>query len=131
MLTDPIADMLTRIRNAGLARHEDVKMPHSKLKESIVAVLCAEGCLTGFKTTEEGGHKQLVVSLKYDDQRRPVSEKIRRVSMPGRRVYVRHDRIAKVRSGLGLSVISTSRGVMTDADARRLKVGGEIICEVW
>ncbi len=131
MLTDPIADMLTRIRNAGLARHEEVKMPHSKLKESIVKVLAAEGCLVGFKTVEESGHKQLVVTLKYDDQRRPVIEKIRRVSMPGRRVYVRHDRIAKVRSGLGLAVLSTGRGVMTDAEARRLKVGGEIICEVW
>ncbi len=131
MLTDPIADMLTRIRNAGLARHEEVKMPHSKLKESIVKVLSAEGCLGGFKTVEEDGHKQLVVTLKYDAQRRPVIEKIRRVSMPGRRVYVRHDRIQRVRSGLGLSVLSTSRGVMTDGEARRQKVGGELLCEVW
>lgn len=106
-------------------------MPHSKLKERIVAVLTSEGCLGGYSTTEEGGHKKLVVVLKYDDQRRPVIEKIRRVSMPGRRVYVRHGRIARVRSGLGLSVLSTSRGVMTDSEARRLKVGGEIICEVW
>jgi small subunit ribosomal protein S8 len=132
MMTDPIADMLTRIRNAALARHERAEMPHSKLKEHIAGVLKGEGFIDDVRTSEEPeGPKTLVLVLRYGRDRSSAIDGVRRVSAPGRRVYVRHDRIPRVRSGMGVSILSTSHGVMTDKEARRQRVGGELLCEVW
>ena len=133
MMTDPIADMLTRIRNASLARHEKTLMPASNVKKSIAEILVKEGFIAGVSEVdaEATGHKLLQITLKYGRERISAIDGIRRVSRPGRRVYVRHDRIPRVLSGLGCSILSTSRGVMSDKDARRQKIGGELICEVW
>lgn len=133
MMTDPIADMLTRIRNASLARHEKTSMPSSKLKRNVAEILKTEGYITDVRETqtETEGSKELTVFLKYSRERQGVIDGIRRISRPGRRVYVRYDRIPLVLSGLGISILSTSRGVMSDKDARRKKIGGELICEVW
>jgi small subunit ribosomal protein S8 len=131
MMTDPIADMLTRIRNGSLARHDRVEMPHSKLKEHVADVMKAEGYLDDVRTSEGDEPKMLVVVLRYGRDRASAIDGLRRVSTPGRRVYVRHDRISRVCSGMGISILSTSRGVMTDREARRQRVGGELLCEVW
>jgi small subunit ribosomal protein S8 len=131
MMTDPIADMLTRIRNASMARHERAEMPHSRLKEHLAGVLKAEGYLDDVRVSEGEEQKTLTVVLRYGRDRQSAIDGIRRVSTPGRRVYVRHDRIDRVCSGMGVSILSTSRGVMTDREARRQRVGGELLCEVW
>jgi small subunit ribosomal protein S8 len=132
MMTDPIADMLSRIRNAALARHERAEMPHSNLKEHIAGVLKGEGFIDDVRVAEaEEGPKKLVLVLRYGRDRSSAIDGVRRVSTPGRRVYVRHDRIPRVRSGMGVSILSTSHGVMTDKEARRQRVGGELLCEVW
>jgi small subunit ribosomal protein S8 len=131
MMTDPIADMLTRIRNASMARHERAEMPHSRLKEHVAGVLKAEGYLDDVRVSEGEDPKTLTVVLRYGRDRQSAIDGIRRVSTPGRRVYVRHDRIERVCSGMGISILSTSRGVMTDREARRQRVGGELLCEVW
>jgi len=131
MMTDPIADMLTRIRNGSMARHERVEMPHSKLKEHVATVLKAEGYVDDVRVSEGEEQKQLTVVLRYGRDRQSAIDGLRRVSTPGRRVYVRHDRISRVCSGMGISILSTSRGVMTDREARRQRVGGELLCEVW
>jgi small subunit ribosomal protein S8 len=131
MMTDPIADMLTRIRNGALARHERVEMPHSKLKEHVATVMRAEGYLDDVRTSESDEAKLLTLVLRYGRDRESAIDGLRRVSTPGRRVYVRHDRINRVCSGMGISILSTSRGVMTDREARRQRVGGELLCEVW
>ncbi len=131
MMTDPIADMLTRIRNASMARHERAEMPHSRLKEHVAGVLKAEGYLDDVRVSEGEEPKTLTVVLRYGRDRQSAIDGIRRVSTPGRRVYVRHDRIERVCSGMGISILSTSRGVMTDKEARRQRVGGELLCEVW
>jgi small subunit ribosomal protein S8 len=132
MMTDPIADMLTRIRNAALARHERAEMPHSNLKEHIATVLKGEGFIDDVRVSEaDEGPKTLVLVLRYGRDRSSAIDGVRRVSTPGRRVYVRHDRIPRVVSGMGVSILSTSRGVMTDKEARRQRVGGELLCEVW
>jgi small subunit ribosomal protein S8 len=131
MMTDPIADMLTRIRNASMARHERAEMPHSRLKEHVAGVLKAEGYLDDVRVSEGEEQKTLTVVLRYGRDRQSAIDGIRRVSTPGRRVYVRHDRIERVCSGMGISILSTSRGVMTDREARRQRVGGELLCEVW
>ena len=131
MMTDPIADMLTRIRNASMARHERAEMPHSRLKEHVAGVLKAEGYLDDVRVSEGEELKTLTVVLRYGRDRTSAIDGIRRVSTPGRRVYVRHDRIDRVCSGMGVSILSTSRGVMTDREARRQRVGGELLCEVW
>jgi small subunit ribosomal protein S8 len=131
MMTDPIADMLTRIRNASMARHERAEMPHSRLKEHVAGVLKAEGYLDDVRVSEGAEPKTLTVVLRYGRDRQSAIDGIRRVSSPGRRVYVRHDRIDRVCSGMGISILSTSRGVMTDREARRQRVGGELLCEVW
>jgi small subunit ribosomal protein S8 len=131
MMTDPIADMLTRIRNASMARHERAEMPHSRLKEHVAGVLKAEGYLDDVRVSEGESPKTLTVVLRYGRDRQSAIDGIRRVSTPGRRVYVRHDRIDRVCSGMGISILSTSRGVMTDREARRQRVGGELLCEVW
>jgi small subunit ribosomal protein S8 len=132
MMTDPIADMLTRIRNGALARHDRVEMPHSKLKEHVATVMRAEGYLDDVRSSEsEEEPKVLTLVLRYGRDRESAIDGLRRVSTPGRRVYVRHDRINRVCSGMGISILSTSRGVMTDREARRQRVGGELLCEVW
>ena len=134
MMTDPIADMLTRIRNAALARHDRTEMPYSRLKEHVARVLKSEGFVDDVRVsepTDEKGHKQLTVVLRYGRDKQSALDGVRRVSTPGRRVYVRFDRIPRVLSGMGVSILSTSHGVMTDRDARKQRVGGELLCEVW
>jgi small subunit ribosomal protein S8 len=131
MMTDPIADMLTRIRNASMARHDRTEMPYSRLKEHVARVLKSEGFVDDVRVSDGEGAKQLTVVLRYGRDKESALDGIRRVSTPGRRVYVRHDRIPRVLSGMGVSILSTSHGVMTDKDARKQKVGGELLCEVW
>jgi small subunit ribosomal protein S8 len=133
MMTDPIADMLARVRNAAMAQHAVTRVPASKLKHSIAKILQAEGYVSDVKVEESPITKrmELIVSLKYDRERSCAFQGIRRVSRPGRRVYVRFDRIPRVLSGLGTSILSTSHGLMTDSEARKRKVGGELLCEVW
>src|SRR5215469_5715440 len=131
MMTDPIADMLTRIRNGSMARHDRVELPHSKLKEHVAGVMKSEGYLDDVRVGEGEDPKMLVLVLRYGRDRQSAIDGLRRVSTPGRRVYVRHDRIARVCSGMGISILSTSRGVMTDREAKKQRVGGELLCEVW
>ncbi len=133
MMTDPIADMWARVRNAAMAQHAITRMPASKLKHSIAEILKAEGYIADVRMDESPITKrmEMVVALKYDRDRSCAFQGIRRVSRPGRRVYVGHDRIPRVLSGLGTSILSTSQGLMTDTEARRRKVGGELVCEVW
>jgi small subunit ribosomal protein S8 len=131
MMTDPIADMLTRIRNAALARHDRTEIPGSRLKTAVAQILKAEGFISDVRETEGEGPKKLTIVLKYSRDRQSAIDGLRRVSRPGRRVYVGYDDIPRVRSGLGISILSTSRGIMCDRDARRLKLGGELLCEVW
>jgi small subunit ribosomal protein S8 len=131
MMTDPIADLLTRIRNGSMARHDRVELPHSRLKESVAVVLKSEGYLDDVRVSEGDERKTLTLVLRYGRDRESAIDGIRRVSTPGRRVYVRHDRIDRVVSGMGISILSTSRGVMTDREARKQRVGGELLCEVW
>jgi small subunit ribosomal protein S8 len=131
MLTDPVADMLTRIRNANQALHETVSMPSSKLKEEIARILAAEGYIDSFDVLAEGPKRDLTLRLKYGTDRSRVLHGVRRVSKPGRRVYSAASELPRVRGGLGVSVVSTSQGVLTDREARRRRLGGEILCEVW
>ena len=131
MMTDPISDMLARIRNGALARHDRVEMPHSNLKKDIAAVLKSEGFVDDVRESDGEGKKTLTLVLRYGRGKDSAIDGVRRVSAPGRRVYVRYDRIPRVRSGMGISILSTSRGVMTDRQAREQKVGGELLCEVW
>ena len=131
MMTDPIADMLTRIRNAGTARRHETCCPSSKQKLAIARVLERAGFIASVRVEARAGHPELVLGLRYDDTGLPLIDGIRRVSKPGRRVYVNKDEVPKVRNGLGLAVISTSRGILSDRDAREQSVGGEVICEVW
>jgi small subunit ribosomal protein S8 len=135
MMTDPIADMLSRIRNASLARHDRTEIPASRLKVAVAEILKAEGFIADVRKADgedgTGQHPKLTIVLKYGRDRTSAIDGIRRVSRPGRRVYVRHDRIPRVFSGLGISILSTSRGLMSDKEARRQKVGGELLCEVW
>src|SRR5215468_1781370 len=135
MMTDPIADMLTRIRNGALARHDRVEMPHSNLKQHIAEVLKIEGYVDDVRVSDASGDapgpKTLTVILRYGRGRSSAIDGVRRVSAPGRRVYVRHDHIPRVRSGMGVSILSTSRGVMTDKEARLQRIGGERVCEVF
>jgi small subunit ribosomal protein S8 len=130
MMTDPIADMLTRVRNAGRARLRRVDMPVSKLKVEIARILKENHYIHDFKVLEDGRHPVLRLYLKYY-QERPVIRELRRVSKPGLRKYVGVQEIPRVRNGLGMAILSTSRGVMTDRDARAGKVGGELLAIVW
>jgi small subunit ribosomal protein S8 len=130
MNTDPVADMLARIRNALLARHEAVQIPFSGLKVRIAEILKQEGFIADYSVQSEFP-AALHVQLKYGEGRRPAIVGMRRTSRPGRRVYVRHKHIPHVLNGMGISIISTSHGVVTDRDARKQAVGGEILCEVW
>ena len=130
-LTDPVADLLTRLRNAVRSHHVKVDVPSSKLKVEIVRILSDEGYVGGFKINEENGRPLLKVQLKYGPNDQPVISNLRRVSMPGCRVYIGRKDIRPVLGGLGISILSTPRGVMTGRDARKLGVGGELLCEVW
>jgi small subunit ribosomal protein S8 len=130
-MTDPISDFLTRLRNASKAGLAECVMPHSKLKESLAGILKAEGFVRAVATgTEERGHKTLIVTMKYVDSA-PVITGLKRTSTPGRRIYTGYTEIPRVLNGLGLSIISTSKGLMKDQDARRHKLGGELVCTVW
>ena len=132
MMTDPIADLLTRIRNAALARHDRTEIPASRLKANVAKILKDEGYIADVRETDDNeGKKTLTIVLKYGRDRASAIDGVRRVSRPGRRVYVRHDRIPSPFSGLGISILSTSRGVMSDREARKMKLGGELLCEVW
>jgi len=130
-MTDPIADFLSRIRNAIMARHADVVAPASKLKLRLAELLKAEGYIAGFDTREDEGMSSIVVRLRWADPRTNAITGLRRRSRPGQRMYVRQDTIPKIRSGLGIAILSTSRGLMTDRAARKAGVGGELLCEVW
>jgi small subunit ribosomal protein S8 len=130
MMTDPIADMLTRIRNAALARHDRTEVPASKMKKAVANILKSEGYIADVRESDSSADK-LTIVLKYGRDRTSAIDGVRRVSRPGRRVYVKHDRIPRVLSGLGISILSTSHGMMSDRDARKHKLGGELICEVW
>lgn len=131
-MTDPIADMLTRIRNASLRRIEKVDIPASKMRLEIARILKEEGFLRGFKTTKEKGFDVLRLALKYTaDEERPVISGITRISKPGRRIYAGAREIPLVKRGLGIAIVSTSRGIITDKKARENNVGGEVICYVW
>lgn len=132
MVGDPISDMLARIRNAVCARHERTTIPASRLKKQVAVILKQEGYISDVRdTTTTGGFAALEIVLKYTRERKSAIDGIKRVSRPGRRVYVKHDNIPHVYSGLGVSILSTSRGVMSDCEARKQKVGGELLCEVW
>jgi small subunit ribosomal protein S8 len=129
--TDPLADLLTRVRNATRISQDVTSMPHSKLKEAVAQVFKEQGYVTDVTVAGEGVRKRLVITLKYAASGQSVLTDAQRVSRPGRRVYRRHDDIKQVRAGLGVAVISTPRGVMADSSARQKKVGGEILCAVW
>lgn len=130
MTSDPIADLLARLRNASLARHERAEMPSSRLRVSIAKLLKDEGYVDDVRESD-GPKKTLTIVLRYGRDRQSAFDGLRRVSRPGRRVYVRHDQIPRVRNGYGIAILSTSRGVMTDRQARKAAVGGELLCEVW
>jgi small subunit ribosomal protein S8 len=130
-MTDPIADFLTRIRNGIKARKTNVDMPSSKMKMRLADVLKKEGYITGFASNIDGSFITLTIELKYDNDNRPAIEGIKRISKPGRRVYANKDELPKIRYGLGIAIITTSHGLMTDREARRSQIGGEVICSVW
>ena len=131
MMTDPIADMLTRIRNANTALHDAVEMPGSTMKADVARVLKDQGYISDYELREGRVGTELVVKLKYSRDRRRVISGIQRISKPGRRVYVNRTSIPKVLGGMGISVISTSQGIITGHEARRRGIGGEVICSVW
>jgi small subunit ribosomal protein S8 len=132
-MTDPIADMLTRIRNANVAMHDDVRMPSSKLKESLAAVLQKEGYIEGFSiaANEDRPGSTLTITMKYSPERERVISGVKRVSKPGLRVYTKADKVPRVLGGLGVAVLSTSQGLMSDREARKRRMGGEVVCYVW
>jgi len=130
-MTDPIADMLSRIRNAAHAAHEDVLIPSSKIKENIAKILVDEGYAISYMVEENGPHPAIKVVLRYSEDREPAIAGIRRVSKPGRRVYKGATELPRVLGGLGVAIIYTSAGVMTDKQARQSRVGGEVLAYVW
>ncbi|MBI3895426.1 MAG: 30S ribosomal protein S8 [Acidobacteria bacterium] len=130
-VTDPIADMLTRIRNASRSHHPRVEMPSSRLKMEVAKILKEEGYIASYKVSEENRKKTLRITLKYNADQAPVITKLTRVSKPGRRVYVSHQEIPMALGGLGCTVLTTSLGLMSGSKARKAKVGGEILLEVW
>jgi len=131
MMTDPIADFLTQIRNASVAKKDKIRIPRSNVKVRLAELLQSEGFIRGYNVVEEGPQGAIEVQLKYDNLGVPVINGIKRVSKPGLRIYVAKDRIPKVLNGLGVSILTTSKGIMTDRDARAQNVGGEVICSVW
>ena len=130
-MTDPLADMLTRIRNAGQAGFDKVDMPASRLKISLARIFKDEGFIKNYKVIKDNRQGILRIYLKFDEHQKLLIQGLRRVSRPGRRVYTGHEELPKVQGGLGIAVISTSKGVITDRQARKLKVGGEVLCEIW
>lgn len=130
-MTDPIADLLTRVRNAGNAKHPKLDMPASRIKEAVATVLKDQGYIKNLKVTPDDKQGVLSIYLKYDQDNTPIIHEIKRVSTPGRRVYVGKDEIPKIKNGLGCAIISTSKGVMHGEAAREAQVGGEVICTVW
>ena len=129
---DPIADLLTVIRNAGLARHATTRAPYSKLRMRLLEILRDEGYIEGFKVEQgDGVHRQIIINLRYIDGVKLAIKEMKRISKQGCRVYCGSDEIPKVKAGLGTAIVSTSKGILTDRDARRLNVGGEILCEIW
>jgi len=131
MVTDPIADMLTRIRNVNQNRGKEVEMPSSKIKLEIAKILKEEGFITDFKVKKNNVQDILVLTLKYGENKERVITGLRRISKPGLRVYVKAEEVPKVLNGLGISIISTSKGIMTDKDARRESLGGEVLAYIW
>jgi small subunit ribosomal protein S8 len=131
MHSDPIADLLTRVRNGAQARLGTVEVPHSKIKVEICKILQEEGYIKGYEITSESRFPSIRVELRYDKKRNPIITKIRRVSKPGLRVYKPTDELNPIRSGLATRIMSTSSGVMTDREARKRHIGGEVLCEVW
>lgn len=131
LMTDPIADMLTRIRNALTAKHEDVLVPASTVKKAVAQILLDEGYIKGFDLREDGVAKYIHITLKYGPNKTRVITGLKRISKPGLRVYARKDQLPKVLNGLGIAVISTSRGIMTDREARKQGVGGEVLAYIW
>jgi len=133
MLTDPIADMLTRVRNANTAMHDEVRMPSSKQKVALAAILEKEGYISGYTLAPSttGPGDVLTISMKYSNDRRRTISGLRRISTPGLRIYRKSTEVPRVLGGLGVAVLSTSHGLMTDREARKRKVGGEVLCYVW
>ncbi|HVE92768.1 MAG TPA: 30S ribosomal protein S8 [Actinomycetota bacterium] len=131
VISDPIGDLLTRIRNGLHARHAEVVLPHSSVKARIAEILMQEGYLTDVQIEPSAVQGKLRVTLKYTPDRKPVILGLRRVSKPGLRVYAGWDEVRKVQGGLGVAILSTSRGLMVDREARRSRIGGEVLCEVW
>ena len=130
-MTDPIADMLTRIRNAGMARHQKVEVPFSNIKFQMAKILKEERYLKNIKVVTENNKRSIRIFLKYDERNFPLISEIKRVSKPGLRVYVGKGEIPSVLGGLGVVILSTSKGILIDKEARKLNVGGEVICTVW
>ncbi len=131
MVTDPIADMLTRIRNALIAKHETVDVPASNVKRAIARILLEEGYIRDFTEIEDGKQGILRITLKYGPNKQGVITGLKRISKPGLRVYVKKDQVPKVLGGLGIAIISTSKGIMTDKQARKEGLGGEVFCYIW
>ncbi len=132
-MTDPVADMLTRLRNANTAMHDDVSMPSSKVKEALAELLKKEGYIEDFSAADNTDRpgRTLTVTMKYSPERARIISGIKRISKPGLRVYTKSDNIPRVLGGLGVAVVSTSQGLMTDREARKRRMGGEILCFVW
>jgi small subunit ribosomal protein S8 len=130
-VTDPIADMLTRVRNASAARHREVTLPSSKVKRELARILVEEGFIDSFDTAADGVQEMLTLRLKYVEGKTPVVSGLKRISKPGLRVYARKTEIPRVLGGLGIAVLSTSHGIMTGSQARKLNLGGEVLCYVW
>ena len=131
MNTDPIADMLTRIRNANMVSHETVEIPTSKLKVELAKLLKSEGYITDYTVDNSGKFGKIVITLKYDEKRKPVITNLQRVSTPGLKTYSKSKNLPKVLGGMGVAVISTNKGLMSDRKARKENLGGEILCYVW
>ena len=130
-MTDVVADMLTRIRNANDAKHETVEVPASNMKKAIVQILLDEGYIKDYKVTDDGKQGIITITLKYGEGKQKIIQGIKRVSKPGLRIYAASQDIPKVRNGLGIAIVSTSRGIMTDKAARKENVGGEVLAFVW
>jgi small subunit ribosomal protein S8 len=130
-VTDPIADMLTRIRNASLARHRELTLPSSRIKRDIARIMVEEGFIESYATSQDGVQELLTIQLKYVEGKTPVVSGLKRISKPGLRVYARKTEIPRVLGGLGTAILSTSHGIMTRQSARKLNLGGEVLCYVW
>ena len=131
ILSDPISDMLTRIRNANMASHDKVQIPHSKMKSELARILKQEGYIKDYTTEKIEGKATLVLFLKYLGDKNPVIQGLRRVSKPSRRHYVGADDVPRVLGGIGTAILSTSSGILCDSDARKSRVGGEVLCYIW